>query len=192
MRKLSAPLALAATLISLSAAMPASASVVEFEVIESAIPGGIGQYTVINNSDEAGYAPEYIYAFSVTNPLASSVKDWTTENGWIAGKIPLFGGPKDGFWYATLPGFPIFSRGHIGFLINPETIGPGEQASNFFFGTDRLASTVTLFLVDANGKFSTETITAAVPEASTWAMMILGFVGLGLVAGYRRRTGRIA
>src|SRR5258708_1829624 len=86
MRKLSALLAFATTtLISLSAAMPASASIVEFAVIESAGPGGIGQYTVINNSDEAGYAPEYIYAFSVTNPLASSVKDWTTEKGWIAG-----------------------------------------------------------------------------------------------------------
>jgi hypothetical protein len=31
------------------------------------------------------------------------------------------------------------------------------------------------------------TITAAVPEASTWAMMILGFLGLG-VLGYRRQT----
>jgi hypothetical protein len=193
MRKLSALFALAATtLISLSAAMPASASVVEFEVIESAGPGGIGQYTVINNSDEAGYAPEYIYAFSVTNPLASSVKDWTTEKGWITGKIPLLGGPKDGFWYGTLPGIPTFYRGHFGFLINPETIGPGEQSSKFFFGTDQLASIVTLYLVDADGKFSTETFTAAVPEPSTWAMMIFGFVSLGLVSRYRRRTVRIA
>ena len=39
----------------------------------------------------------------------------------------------------------------------------------------------------ANGESLTITdITAAVPEASTWAMMILGFLGLGFMA-YRRK-----
>lgn len=36
----------------------------------------------------------------------------------------------------------------------------------------------------------TGTVTAAVPEPSTWAMMILGFFGLGLVS-YRRRAGSL-
>jgi hypothetical protein len=35
----------------------------------------------------------------------------------------------------------------------------------------------------------TGTFTAAVPEASTWAMMILGFFGLGFMA-YRSKSGR--
>jgi hypothetical protein len=35
--------------------------------------------------------------------------------------------------------------------------------------------------------FTTNSITAAVPEPSTWAMMILGFCGLGFMA-YRRRS----
>ena len=169
-----------------SSVLPASASVVsgpEYQVIESVGSGGTGHYTVINNSDD-----EYIYAFSVTNPLAPSVKDWTTEKGWTAGKTPLLRGPKDGFWYGTLPGIPTFSHHHLGFFVNPETIGPGEQSSNFFFGTDQLASIVALYLVDEDGKFSTTTFTAAVPEPSTWAMMILGFVGLGLMTRYRRRT----
>jgi hypothetical protein len=34
------------------------ASEPEFRVVESVGPGGIGQYTIINNSDEAGYTPE--------------------------------------------------------------------------------------------------------------------------------------
>jgi hypothetical protein len=33
----------------------------------------------------------------------------------------------------------------------------------------------------------TPIVTAAVPEASTWAMMILGFTGIGFMT-YRRRT----
>jgi hypothetical protein len=36
----------------------------------------------------------------------------------------------------------------------------------------------------------TGTIAAAVPEASTWAMMILGFAGLGFMA-YRRTSGTL-
>jgi PEP-CTERM motif-containing protein len=191
MRCLSAIFALAAvTIILVSSTLPASAGLVsaeDFQVIESVGSNGNGYYSVINNSDD-----EYIYAFSVTNPLARSVGDWTSEKGWTAGKTPLLGGPKDGFWYGTLPGIPTFSRHHLGFLVNPATIAAGEHSSNFFFGTDQLASIVTLYLVDEDGKFSTTTFTAAVPEPSTWAMMILGFVGLGLVARYRRRTALLA
>jgi PEP-CTERM motif-containing protein len=33
-------------------------------------------------------------------------------------------------------------------------------------------------------------VTAAVPEPSTWAMMILGFAGIGFMA-YRRRNGAL-
>ncbi len=35
--------------------------------------------------------------------------------------------------------------------------------------------------------YITADFTAAVPEASTWAMMILGFAGVGFMA-YRRRN----
>lgn len=42
--------------------------------------------------------------------------------------------------------------------------------------------------VDANLQFSTTgTLTAPVPEPSTWAMMILGFLGVGFMA-YRRKS----
>jgi len=163
----------------------------EFVVEETAANANSGYYTVINHSTD-----EYIWAFSVTNPSASTVGDSTTEAGWIAGKSPLFGGPKTGFYYATLPGFLEFRHFHLEFDVNPETIGPGESSSNFFFGTDLLFSSGTLFLVDAEGRFSTlavdvihgtNNVAPAVPEPSTWAMMILRFCGLGLLA-YRRRN----
>jgi hypothetical protein len=45
----------------------------------------------------------------------------------------------------------------------------------------------TLYYVEGNGAPSVLNL-AAVPEASTWAMMILGFFGLGFM-GYRRKNG---
>jgi len=181
----------AGLLIGFGSLNPAKAVVVseaDFAVIESAGPGNTGYYTVINNS-----VSEYIYGFSVTNPFASGVNDWTTEPGWIAGKTPVLGYPKTGFGYLTAPGFWTFPRGRPVFHVSSLTIGPDESSSNFFFGTAELASLVTLLLVDAKGNFSSISFDAAqaapaVPEASTWAMMILGFAGVGLLAYRRRRN----
>jgi hypothetical protein len=39
--------------------------------------------------------------------------------------------------------------------------------------------------MSASGVFDNFTASSAVPEPATWAMMLLGFVGLGY-AGYRR------
>jgi hypothetical protein len=38
----------------------------------------------------------------------------------------------------------------------------------------------------------TETITFAIPEPSTWAMMALGFAGVGFVGCYRAKRARVA
>lgn len=179
---------LASILTSPIKANPIAAS--EFVVEETATTGNSGYYTVINNSTD-----EYIWAFSVTNPSAQTVGDSTTEAGWIAGKSPLFGGPKSGFYYATLPGFLELHHHHLEFDVNQETIGPGESSNNFSFGTDLLFSSGTLFLVDDEGHFSTLAVdvihgtnnVAPIPEPSTWAMMILGFCGVGFLA-YRRRN----
>jgi hypothetical protein len=179
----------AGLLIGFGSLNPAKAVVVsgaDFAVIETAGPGSTGYYTVINNS-----VSEYIYGFSVTHLFASGVNNWTTEPGWIAGKTPVLGYPKTGFGYLTAPGFWTFSRGRPVFHVSSLTLGPNESSSNFFFGTAELASLVTLLLVDAKGNFSSTSFDAAqaapaVPEASSWAMMILGFAGIGLLA-YRRR-----
>ena len=52
------------------------------------------------------------------------------------------------------------------------------------------ATTGTLSTAGAITSFRTETV-AAVPEPSTWAMMILGFAGVGFMA-YRRRNQAIS
>jgi hypothetical protein len=67
-------------------------------------------------------------------------------------------------------------------------IGPGQTSSLFFFGAPP-ASDVVLELVNADGQTYQvnlgEPAVVSAPEPSTWAMMLIGFAGLGFV-GYRR------
>jgi hypothetical protein len=62
------------------------------------------------------------------------------------------------------------------------TIDPN---SNFFFGFFPCFS-----CGNFTGTLNVTTVSAAVPEPSTWAMIILGFLGIGLVA-YRRTNTRL-
>jgi hypothetical protein len=63
--------------------------------------------------------------------------------------------------------------------------GAGEVPEQYYSGleTGPIFAPGTYYGIDYNGNPVTITFTA-VPEASTWAMMLLGFGGLGL-AGYR-------
>jgi hypothetical protein len=56
-----------------------------------------------------------------------------------------------------------------------------------FNGFTLTVSDLTGITVGGDGFHLTGTITAAVPEPSTWAMMILGFAGVGFMA-YRRKS----
>jgi hypothetical protein len=71
----------------------------------------------------------------------------------------------------TIPGGQSFSYGGYNVVVNPfsQTFGNGDNPFN-------LTANVTL-----------ASNTSAVPEPSTWAMLILGFVGVGFVA-YRRKS----
>jgi hypothetical protein len=95
----------------------------------------------------------------------------------------------DGFTFNLLPALATpsgvqFTSG----VLTAITAGP--VVSN---GADFSVSNTTGFFFDSgNGVVSYDTFTAAiapaVPEPSTWAMMILGFCGLGFMA-YRRKSG---
>jgi hypothetical protein len=68
---------------------------------------------------------------------------------------------------------------------------PGETVANTdaFFAAGPFNNTqLILDYVEGNGAPAVLNLTATVPEASTWAMMILGFFGLGFM-GYRRKNG---
>jgi hypothetical protein len=62
------------------------------------------------------------------------------------------------------------------------TLGPGSYGFSYLNGND--ATTSGSAEIDGYTSF---TLTSAVPEPSTWAMIILGFAGVGFMA-YRRRN----
>jgi PEP-CTERM motif len=89
----------------------------------------------------------------------------------------------------------IFSAGGLQFDGNGIVLSAGGYLYNLFsdsfYGVNNALLTTGLpaALNAVNAEvLGTGTITAAVPEPSTWAMMILGFLGLGFAA-WRRKAG---
>lgn len=80
----------------------------------------------------------------------------------------------------------------------PSLVGSGVQATGcqtltncnrYFTFTDGDGGQITGFTISSSENSFELTNISAVPEASTWAMMILGFMGVGFLA-YRRRNTR--
>ena len=81
----------------------------------------------------------------------------------------------------------------IGADISTGTGNGSNNLNTLEIGDSLFANTGTNFQLNPLGNGNGDivrgiTITAAVPEPSTWAMMILGFCGIGFVA-YRRKGG---
>lgn len=100
----------------------------------------------------------------------------------IAFTAPIGTAPNPGVYNAVLKGTVTNANGGVSLTFtNP------DQVFAFNGGTFELdmnnTSLRTGQTVDLTGAF---TVTSAVPEPSTWAMMLLGFLGLGFVS-YRKR-----
>ena len=73
-------------------------------------------------------------------------------------------------------------------LLTPSNGDQGLQGSKYVnIFTDKAIQSITFSSTSKAFEFDNVSI-AAVPEPSTWAMMILGFLGVGFVA-YRRKSG---
>jgi hypothetical protein len=131
--------------------------------------GSEGQYTITNNS--SGW---WVTGFEVTNPLAADGDDSTTQTNWTAGVC------------VSCASLPVFTYSDNVLLDYSNYITPdGGTSSNFFF-TAPPDSSVAVDLVNAEGQ--TFQLALGTPEPSTWAMMLVGFAGLGF-AGYRASQG---
>jgi flagellar hook-associated protein FlgK len=82
----------------------------------------------------------------------------------------------------------ITNNGNNGGPVSVLWSNSGIQTFSSSAGTFTLdLSNITDISTNGNPVAITGTITAAVPEPSTWAMMILGFLGVGFMA-YREKT----
>jgi hypothetical protein len=158
------------------AASPASAAQYVFNVATNqALFGGAQSASgVITTSDVLTTSPLNMMGYAVTSISG-------TLNGSAINGLSGFQGSNN-FYYTT--GSFVDGSG-IGFT----TVG-GASASLYF------ASAVQRFQLTTVSPFSTGYVTAtsslvaAVPEAATWAMMLVGFGMVGAAMRYRRRSSK--
>jgi hypothetical protein len=106
-----------------------------------------------------------------------------------------FAGPVTAFSldFGTFGGYDVTFSLSNGQTVTKPTASGVYETKNFFGATDPTPFTFVLLtsadesLFLNNVKFGVAA--PAVPEASTWAMMILGFAGIGVLAYRRRRNG---
>jgi hypothetical protein len=181
----------------LGLAAPASASTVVVDAFANSTTGGVGADAGFLNSGQS---------YTVTVPLndlwnAGDLPRWSNANG-LTGPDLIATGTDDSHQNAgTLIGRQVINWDQGG-LSAPfgSLVGSFAGGSFFLIGTSFSGvapaggGELLLWYFDQNNGDNTEHITATVttfaggvPEPSTWAMMILGFAGVGFVA-YRRRN----
>jgi hypothetical protein len=146
---------------------------------------GPGFFTVVDNSSDWS-----VSRFLVENPGAVATSPNTTQPGWTPSTI------------SGSPGWPfkdsndanaIFIDSGLQFWNQTGNsslnVQPGTSSSNFTF-VGPVGDRFEIFATDRFGELETVFgMTAAVPEPSTWAMMILGFFGIGFMAYRRKQSG---
>lgn len=172
-------LASAAALLSLMLASPASAEIVSATFLQADGGVTVGTYsgtvhiTISGTGQSAGTAfNDAFYVYSPGAPLHFS--DYYQLTFGTSTLLPFT--PSQDAYLAIIGGVPAYNASHTySFDLNtgaavPTKLHFGVSDGNF---------------TDNSGSYSIS-VTSAVPEPSTWAMMILGFAGVGYMA-YRRK-----
>jgi len=168
--KINKALLATAALVSLSAAMPASAATLVYNFTASSPQATSFSFSLDNTA-----APISVNSDSFVHSISSFKQNGTADNTVTAAEFydQAFGG---GLIVSgnTLYGQPLYS----GTLASPTLL-----TGNF-----------TLFSTSAqtNAVGTLNVMAAAVPEPATWAMMLVGFGMMGASMRYRRRSTKAA
>jgi hypothetical protein len=145
---------------------------------------------------------------ALAGPTAVTVSGWSsptnkyaTEADWLASSMSTGGDGTTSFFQLTgtlSSGGTYFGTithdDGVTYVVNNSTLvnSPVETSQDtdaFSLSGAFSNATYTLDYVEGNGAPAVLNLTAAIPEASTWAMMIMGFFGVGFMA-YRRQNNQ--
>jgi hypothetical protein len=171
-------LILAAAFLGSGISAPAHASVVTYDITFLGAPGAAG--VLVLDAPTANT----IYGTSGPNKISNIFVSFTASGFTSGGNDFSFSG--DQFTslifnrFDQLVGISSNDFQNAGATLDFDTLGP-----------------FSIFAFDPPGRDNTQfglviTQVAAVPEPSTWAMMILGFAGVGFMASRRKRSSGLA
>jgi hypothetical protein len=175
----------------LSASAPARASIIDFTITGDGVTatGTLdiegGQAVSGSGSLSAPYGADTLSLLTFSSPGVNSAGSGTFSY--------RFGGGTDLIGDTA---FPIDGNGLIFAVNTPNDPGldlglniwsTGGETYAAFVAGNALPGTTDIVYQQINDVSAT--FTAAVPEPSTWAMMILGFCGLGFMAYRRKQNG---
>ena len=183
----------------LTFAAPSQATTFIVDALANSSSGGVGAATIGLTAGEhftVNVGPTDLWS-------AGALPRWSNANG-LTGPDLIATGHDDSLEPAgTVIGssvFGLYSQGGLtapfGALVGEIAGGPFFLVGTSFSGIASATGTLNLFYWDSNFADNTQFISAnvsAVPEVSTWAMMLFGFAGIGLVACRRNfRSVRFA
>ena len=180
----------------LAGASTTSAQAVVVDAFTNSSTGGTGSSTGVfltsgqnftvtvdpNDLWNAGALPRWSNADGLTGPRYAVSGD---ESGQTTGTLI---GQDFGLWDQAGLSLPY------GTLVGKIGAGLFFEIGTSFVGAANASGELKLYYWDSVNSDNTQFVTAsisAVPEPSTWAIMILGFAGVGYIA-YRRRDQAIA
>jgi hypothetical protein len=122
--------------------------------------------------------------FSNPNELVFNNVSMNINGSTVVADIAFFSTPDGGFSVFDIPVADVSNKSGINIIDNEiDASGAALFSLNARTGAETLNDGT--FKVDDY----TVTIAAAVPEPTTWAMMLLGFAGIGFTAYRKKRTG---
>jgi hypothetical protein len=163
----------------------------------ASLPLIFAAFTIVSAAHASVITQDYTFSFSGFTPSGAPIDPWT--GAFTVTYDPILTnttGALDAFTsnLSAAYGPFVWSNSPFGGLVIGDNCGPsfcgvngGTNSAAFVVGASLAdISTPTSLLVFETRSGGT-TLATAVPETSTWAMMILGFAGVGFMA-YRRKS----
>ncbi|WP_309645539.1 PEPxxWA-CTERM sorting domain-containing protein [Phenylobacterium sp.] len=152
-----------------------------------------GTYAILNGTSSSGAAPKYAIGVDPTDYLSVKKNQTATITGPGARNMSFYIGSLDDYntitFYTVGGGVYSFTGTQLGLVSGASDGNRTAPVTNgrFTFVTDPTDLITSVALASSENSFEVSNIGSAVPEPATWAMMIIGFGGVGSMLRSSRR-----